>query len=629
MKRSRRILKYVGIGLIALLLAGFFAVTQIVQTDRFRNYVREKIITATQDALGGRVEISSFSFDWRHLHAEITDVVIHGTEPAEAEPFLRVDRVQVDLQLFTSFSRILNVKQLRVERPKANVIVLADGTLNIPRPAKPSTNDTTPLKTVVDLAIGHFELSDGLVHYNAMAQAVDVRGENLRVQLTYNLLTQGYRGQLSLQPLYVIQGRKTPVVFTVTLPVVLEGDKISVADATVSTPASELKITGSIANLKQPEMDGRVNGHVAIADLNALGNLNLTPDRATSQVLIDADAKISNDSINLSKLRLQIGNSRIEAAGVAKDAQGNGSLEFSSALNLNELMRLGKIPQKMSGEINIDGTTRFTGQLLSLQNMRIRGWGGELNADATLQDFARFQLMGAVRGVNLQALEQRLGMKPLPYDGTIAGTFEVQGDLKAPSAALQAKMNLGVIPGRRGIPLSGRINAEYRGDTGLLQARNSYLALPNSRLNFAGSLPSGIRLELSSQNLNDLFAAIPDAAPPVRLNGGKLQVTATVAGTLDFPRIKGHAATTRIAIQDHQFDTIASDFSIAKSDVALQNGLLSRGADAGHFQRERRASELVAATEQSTDGHCLRQQRRSRGHPCASWTKTGGVFGWS
>ena len=49
-----------------------------------------------------------------------------------------------------------------------------------------------------------------------------MKGNNLRAQLWFNLLTQGYKGQVSLQPLYVVSGRNTPVVFTVTLPVVLE-----------------------------------------------------------------------------------------------------------------------------------------------------------------------------------------------------------------------------------------------------------------------------------------------------------------------------------------------------------------------------------------------------------------------
>lgn len=580
---NRRVARKFAFGILAFLILTFIAVIQVVQTDWFRNYVREKIISATQDAIGGRVELGSFSFDWRHLRAEVTEFVIHGSEPTDASPFVRVKRMQVDVRLFTSFKRILDVRQLLVEQPQVNILTFADGTMNIPKPAKESTSDTTPLETIVDLAIGHFELSDGLLHFNAEAQPMDVRGENLQVQLAYNILTQGYRGQLSLQPIYVVQGRNTPVVFTVTLPVVLENDKISFTDATISTSASELKVTGSVANLKQPEIQARVNGHVAVSDLNALGNLTLMPTAAISQMRIDADGQVASDAIRINRLQLQAGNSRIDAIGLAKDAQGNGTLDFSSTLNLTELSQLAKLPQQLSGEVNIDGTTRFTGNLLSLENARIRVWGGELRADGSLEDLERYQVVGTLDRISLQTVEQRLGIKPLPYDGTVGGDFQAQGDLKASDGELRAKMNLQITPGRRDIPLSGRMNAEYDAKTGLLQARNSYLALPNSRLNLAGTLPGALRLELTSQNLNELFAAIPGTAPEVRLNNGTLKITATVAGTVDSPQVTGHASSTRLAIQQRQFDAIATDFSANKSHAALQKGSLARGTMQGDF----------------------------------------------
>src|SRR4030095_6797670 len=97
----------------------------IVQTDWFRNYVKQKIVTATEEGTGGRVEIGSFAFDWRHLRAVVTDFVIHGNEPAGADPFVRTGRVQVDIRLFTSLKHPLDISYLGVERPEANIIVFA------------------------------------------------------------------------------------------------------------------------------------------------------------------------------------------------------------------------------------------------------------------------------------------------------------------------------------------------------------------------------------------------------------------------------------------------------------------------------------------------------------------------
>ena len=118
MTRPVRIVRNIGIGLVGLILLLGIAAIIIVQTGWFRNYVRETIISATESGTGGRVEVGSFSFNWRALEAVVSDFVIHGKEPSGSAPFVRVARVQVNLRLFTSLSRMLDVSFLGVERPE-------------------------------------------------------------------------------------------------------------------------------------------------------------------------------------------------------------------------------------------------------------------------------------------------------------------------------------------------------------------------------------------------------------------------------------------------------------------------------------------------------------------------------
>src|SRR5262245_34086160 len=102
---------------IGAVLAGLLALIAIcaavaVQTDWFRNFVRRKIVTATETGTGGRVEIGSFSFSPWRLEAVVTDFVIHGKEPKDAAPFVRVARAQVNLRLFTGLRRFWDISYL-------------------------------------------------------------------------------------------------------------------------------------------------------------------------------------------------------------------------------------------------------------------------------------------------------------------------------------------------------------------------------------------------------------------------------------------------------------------------------------------------------------------------------------
>src|SRR4051794_33213880 len=117
MSRPMRILRNVAIGVAAMIIVTLTAAFFTVRTEWFRTYVKQKIITATEDGTGGRVELGSFSFDWRRLRVGLSDFVIHGSEPAGAQPFVRAARVELYLRLFTSLKRPFELAYLGIERP--------------------------------------------------------------------------------------------------------------------------------------------------------------------------------------------------------------------------------------------------------------------------------------------------------------------------------------------------------------------------------------------------------------------------------------------------------------------------------------------------------------------------------
>ena len=137
MSRTKRVLLWIGGGLLGLILLLFVTGIAIVRTDWFRSMVREKIVAAVETGTGGRAELGTFNFDWTHLRAQIHNFVLHGLEPPDAAPLFRADLLQVDLKLFSPFRGFVDIAYLSVQKPQANIILGPDGHTNVPLPKVP------------------------------------------------------------------------------------------------------------------------------------------------------------------------------------------------------------------------------------------------------------------------------------------------------------------------------------------------------------------------------------------------------------------------------------------------------------------------------------------------------------
>ncbi len=532
MSRSMRILRNAAIALAALIAVLAISGILVVQSGWFQNHVKQAILTSTEDSTGGKAEMGAFRFEWTHLSAVSTDFVIHGTEAAGTAPLLRVARVQLNLRLFTSLHHPWDITYLGVEHPEANVIVYPDGHTNIPAPRRKSTSSNTPLETVVDLAIGRFELTNGLIAFAAQKHELNIRGNNLRAQLAYNILSQEYRGQLSLQPIYFVSGRNTPVDLTVNLPLTISRNRVDVHDANIFSSESAITLNASLQDLKDPKLSAHATGHIALVDLS------IKTPKSPSVIDLDANASMADSAIEVTGLRLSLGHSNLEASGSL-----NRGLSFQSHLALGELGRL--LNQKT-----------LTNDIANLSGI------------ATLDSQNSYRVLSNLKNFNA---------KVLSYDGVLSGPIDIAGNLNTGLRGLIAQAKLSIAPGSRGIPISGNLTATYSGAGDDVSIQKSLLALPHSRLSIDGSVGKQLNVALTSTSLDDLFAAIPqDSRPPVALHAGEASFTGKVTGSLTAPSVSGHVTASRFSVAGRQFDSFDADASATKHEVAIQNGVLGR-----------------------------------------------------
>ncbi|HXS98253.1 MAG TPA: translocation/assembly module TamB domain-containing protein [Candidatus Limnocylindrales bacterium] len=621
MSRPRKILAIVAGSIGGLIVLLFLAVIIIVQTSWFRNLVREKIVTAVEDATGGKVDIASFNFEWTHLRAQVRGFVVHGLEPPTAPPLLSAKLVQVDLKLLSPLKGFVDIAYLLVDTPAVDVMVFPDGRTNIPAPKiQAKSSNKTGLETIVDLAIGHFDLRNGSILFANQPSRLNVSGANLRAQIGYNALTPSYKGEIDIAPLYVKSGNNQTVDVSVKLPLTAEKDKVTLTNAELTTPESHLVISGAMDHLIDPRTSAHVNGSIALDEVRRAAGLTVPLDTVHGPRIATVDllANMADNRIQVQTARLALGHTNVEASGTLKDASGAaGSLQFNASLALGELGRLMRLAQRPEGEVQIGGNAKLdannnylvtanvaahnvafrSGTMhlagvdlasavsadphrIELTGMRLSALGGNFAGSASLVDMAQFHVNGDLRHFDIDQLARLAMHRSLGYDGVVSGPVNAEGNIKNMNT-LVASANLGIVPGRRGIPVSGHLGVNYNARADSIVLDRSHINLPHTTLDLAGSLGKQVQVKLTTRDFADFR---PLAVVPVTFaRNGELTVNATVNGSLSAPHIVANVTAANFAVEGRPFTSFTAGVAAAKNGATITNAVLNRGALQANF----------------------------------------------
>ncbi len=626
-KRTKLILSILG-GLAALLLVVFTSALFVLQSDWFSNYVRGKIIATAEESTGGKVDLGSFQFDWRHLTVRIRNFVIHGAESRTVHPLLSVELLELHLRLFSGIAHTIDLAYIGVQRPAVNLIVYPDGKTNVPEPkVKTQSSNSNGLQTVVDLKVGEFLLENGLLEYAQRKTAFSGRGENLHAVLNYNVLHPSYSGSLQIDPLVLTSGARPPLRAHINVPVSIEGDAIRVAGATINTDASSIGFDAALEHLNAPDIQVHLNARVSLPEMARSFDLPIdvaardVPKQITAEFGVRMDDQ--NNVLQINTANLALGKTTFAASGRARNsASSSETAKFSANLALDELSRLFNVTSPiidgalvLNGNASLDaqnnyrvngildshaisiqsGTTRLNDvnlrspfhadpYLISMDGLKLNALGGSLGAKIFIEKLQRLSVEGNLQNFSLPVLAFLFTGKHLGYDGTLDGTLRATGDLNAKgTTGYNAQAKIDITPGTRGVPVHGQLLARYSGPTGLVDLGSSYVALPSTRLDLSGALNKQLTLKLVSQDLNDFLPAAnfaadkPQTELPIQLRGGSASLQAQVTGNLSSPHVASHLAVDRFAMEGRAFDNFALDLAASPSGAEISNGSLTRG----------------------------------------------------
>ena len=532
-------------GAVILLLAIAVATGVIaVRSGWLREKIRERVVAEAETATGGKVEIGALQLDWKTLTAELDNLTIHGTEPANTAPLLAVKRVVIGFKVLSFIERQFNVARVEADGPVAHLIIEPDGSTNLPQPKTPK-GETVP-EIILALKIGQFDLANGLVAIDRAGGEKDstqwnARGENLKAQVQYNRAGPRYEGGISVAPVDFVWGG-VHIGAQLTATASMEKNRLTVSTAAVKTAQSEIDLSNVlVSGFNAPLTTGQYKARVSLAEADKIFKL-----------------------VNFQHTGF---------------VNAEGTLHFVSTTDylVTGAIRGSGIGYGNVHDMRVSGNISAMRDKVVLSALLVNALGGEMRANGEVRKLEDFHLAGRLAHFDARSLAALAGMARPPYDGMISGPFDATGKLQESNLhRMIAGATLEIEPAGIGVPVHGEVTAAYNGTTGTVELGRSWLELPHTRLDLSGVLGQRLEVKLQSRDLNDLSPVIKAASLPVKLSGqnGSVDFNGTVSGPLADPKIAGHAAILNATYNSQQIDSLTGDFTAMKTQATVNNAAL-------------------------------------------------------
>ncbi len=259
---------YIGLGIFLLLVIAF----AVSQTSFFRNWLREKAMSAANDALNGEVYIGQLD------GTIFTSLIMRDTYiTMDSDTLLNASRIEVKTSPLQLLFKKIYVRKLELDSIRINLIRDRDGTLNLSKLVPPSdTTDTTsssfPFKILVaEMKISNsaFSLRDYDIDTKTSYDSLNlhnlfVKDLNLKLSAFADINKKDFEAgihSLSFNP--NVTGLS---VKNLSGELYVNNDSLNVNDLTLKTDSSDFTINALIKNFSI--FDSSKNNDFTKADLS-------------------------------------------------------------------------------------------------------------------------------------------------------------------------------------------------------------------------------------------------------------------------------------------------------------------------------------------------------------------------
>ena len=577
MNKMARVAIRTALAAAILLLAGSVAAVLIFRSGWFHERVRERIISEIETSTGGRLEMGDFSLNWEHLTATIAPLILHGTEPAGDPPLLTVRSVTLGLRIVSMLERKVDLASLYVEQPVAQVVFYPGGGTNLPSPRVRDPKNWA--EDVVNFGVGRYEIVEGVLDYNDRVIPLDFHGEDLRIKMARDPGKAGYRGELAFRRSRVMTAGFGPLDLDVAGAFSFNQSSIDIARLRVSTKDSRVDLNGVLTDVRSPRGTLNVKSAISIRELAAIFRMPAIPLARAGKAALEGQLAIALAAPSDFTFA-----GRVNAQGLACTVQG---LKIEDA--------------------NLRAVVSMTADRLALSHVMITALGATINGTAELLHRRDFHFDGDFEGLTLAEAAKFATNRPLPWNGNLSGSLDVDAVAGEPAAKVHARVAIAPIPGVE--PIEGQIDAVFSqssgtqtsGDqaVGTIQLGDSHIATAATRIDISGTLNGTLNVRAHSTNLDDLLpglAFLDQKAPkalPVKLNRGSADFEGTLSGAMlaelspavtqgapaaaNDARIRGQLTLSAATVEGHPFDRFSAEIDATRREVQFTGMTITRG----------------------------------------------------
>jgi translocation and assembly module TamB len=508
--------------LAALLLLCTAGVYWFLQSDRLNTYVLERACIEVEKALGAKLEIRSLKIDVFRGRAIAEGVTLTGKEGAGQEPLFAASRIEMDAGIASFSRRRVDLRAIRIADAKVRIVTLEDGTTNIPGPKTSSAQG--PLQGLINLRLGRLDVTNGSFGWNERRTPFELHADGFNTRMDYLPASRAYRGKVDSARLSYRHQQFPAVEASAELEFLLEPNRIQVAAAHVESPlGTDLRAKGTIEHLDSKEQPLRmlldIEGVVAVRQVQPFAGRILEPSgtvRYTGNLIFEA----------------------------GRGYELHGDAVASNLFYRDESTRLGPVQARARLDL--------VPARLTLTKLRANALGGQLDGNFAWSEADGWRFDGNLERIEMARVLQQLNVGGVPWTGNIHGPLEATGG-KRP---IEIDTSLEIRSTAGPSPLSGLIALQYREAGNQLIARDSFLALPGTRLQFAGDLRQGLQVQFRGSDPEEWMPVLKLAGyqqpePPFQLKNGSVSLDGQLSGTVKEPRFRGAAAAYNVAYGTH------------------------------------------------------------------------------